>query len=186
MNVRARIIIIGRVQKAGYRDYVDENAFNLGLKGYVKNLADGTVEIVCEAEKQNIEKFVEKIKVRAYPIFVENVKVEYSKATDEFKQFDIIREENITEATYERMDAAARYMREMHKDLKGEIGSMHQDLKSELKGFREETNQQFTAMKTDYGKISVYMEKIIEGMAQDRKDFRDAIEKLANAIASRK
>ena len=123
--VRAKIIVSGRVQKAGYKDTVDEIAYNLGLKGYVKNLEDGTVEVVCEGEKKDIGGFVEKIKVREYPIFVESVKVKYSEETGEFKQFDIIHEKDITKATYERMDMAARYMRGMHTEMK----DMHHDLK---------------------------------------------------------
>jgi acylphosphatase len=43
MEKRAEIIISGRVQKTGFRDFVDEIAFNLDLNGYVKNLDNGTV-----------------------------------------------------------------------------------------------------------------------------------------------
>ena len=123
--IRATITISGRVQKAGYKDFVDETAFNLGLRGYVKNIKkDGTVKVVCEGKKETIKKFVDKIKIKQYPISVEDIKIRYSDATDEFKHFDIIREKNITEATYERMDMAARYMREMHHGLKEGQGSM--------------------------------------------------------------
>jgi len=35
----------------GYRDPVQYLARKMGLKGFIENLRDGTVRIVCEAEK---------------------------------------------------------------------------------------------------------------------------------------
>ncbi|MDI6917964.1 MAG: acylphosphatase [Thermoplasmatales archaeon] len=198
--IKARIIVSGRVQKAGYKDTVDEIAYYLGLKGYVKNLDDGTVEVVCEGEKENIEQFVEKIKVREYPIFVESVKVGYSEATGEFKHFDIIREKDITEATYERMDAAARYMRGMNKNLGEKIGnlgenlgekidSMHHDMNKSFKESDENINKNFNqlnetigtkfeSMDVKYGDIS----KTMREMHNDLKEMKDLFAKLVNHI----
>ena len=50
MKKRAEIKIWSG-SKAGFRDFIDEIAFDLNLDGYVKNLDDGTVEIVCEGEE---------------------------------------------------------------------------------------------------------------------------------------
>ena len=124
MEKRAEIILKGRVQKAGFRDYIDEVAFNLNLRGWVKNLDDGTVKVVCEGSSKDIEKFVDKIKIHEYPIRVEDAKVEYLPSTDEFNDFTIIREDDIVYATYERMDAAGRYMREMNQNLGGKLDIM--------------------------------------------------------------
>lgn len=71
MEKRAEIIIHGRVQKAGYRDFIDEIAFNLNLNGYVKNLSDGTVEVICEGKEDDIKEFLGKINIKQYPIRVE-------------------------------------------------------------------------------------------------------------------
>ena len=70
---QAHLIIKGRVQKAGYRDHIDEMAFNLDLTGYVKNLPDGSVEVVCEGEREKIEQFIDLIWIKQYPISVEAV-----------------------------------------------------------------------------------------------------------------
>ena len=96
-TVRAHLIIRGRVQKAGYRDYIDEVAFDLDLKGYVKNLPDRSVEVICEGEQEKIERFIDRIRIRQYPISVEDIEVDYSDATGEFRDFEIIREEDLTE-----------------------------------------------------------------------------------------
>jgi acylphosphatase len=121
MEKRAEIIVYGRVQKAGFRDFIDEIAFNLNLNGYVKNLDDGTVQIISEGKEDDIKELLEKINITQYPIRVEKIDVVYKKPTDEYRTFDVIREEDLTTATYERMDAAVRYMREMNSNLSQKI-----------------------------------------------------------------
>jgi acylphosphatase len=117
MEKCVEIVLSGRVQKAGFRDFIDEIAFNLNLNGYVKNLDDGTVQIICEGEDENIKELLKKVNITQYPIRVENIDVVYKRSTGEYKTFEIIREEDLTTATYERMDAAVRYMGEMNSNL---------------------------------------------------------------------
>src|SRR3989304_9267932 len=102
MEKKAEIILKGRVQKAGYRDFIDEVAFDLGLKGWVKNLEDGSVKVVCEGRIKDLEDFVNKIKIHEYPIRVDDAIIEYFPATREFEDFSIIREDDIVFAPYER------------------------------------------------------------------------------------
>jgi len=117
MEKCVEIVLSGRVQKAGFRDFIDEIAFNLNLNGYVKNFDDGTMQIICEGEDENIKELLKKVNITQYPIRVENIDVVYKKSTGEYRTFEIIREEDLTTATYERMDAAVRYMREMNSNL---------------------------------------------------------------------
>jgi acylphosphatase/uncharacterized protein YoxC len=117
MEKCVEIVLSGRVQKAGFRDFIDEIAFNLNLNGYVKNLDDGTVQIICEGEDENIKELLKKVNITQYPIRVENIDVVYKRSTGKYKTFEIIREEDLTTATYERMDTAVRYMREMNSNL---------------------------------------------------------------------
>ena len=42
-----RIIISGKVQHVYYRKFVSQALMRLGIQGYIKNLSDGTVEIVA-------------------------------------------------------------------------------------------------------------------------------------------
>ena len=45
---RAHLIVHGLVQGVFFRYNAKKEALNLGLKGYTKNLPDGTVEFVAE------------------------------------------------------------------------------------------------------------------------------------------
>ena len=42
-----RFFVVGRVQGVGYRYFVQELAQELGLRGYVRNLRDGRVEVLA-------------------------------------------------------------------------------------------------------------------------------------------
>jgi hypothetical protein len=71
------------------------------------------VQVICEGEDSCIEELLRKVYIVQYPIKVKNIDVVYKKLTGEYSTFDIIREEDITTATYERMDAFVMYMRKM-------------------------------------------------------------------------
>lgn len=55
MKKRVKFIVKGFVQGVGYRFFTYTNAIKLNLKGYVKNLYDGDVEIVLEGNEEDIE-----------------------------------------------------------------------------------------------------------------------------------
>ena len=122
MNVRATIAVEGTVQQVGYRDFVFELAVRAGLKGWVRNREDGSVEIVCEGPKGAIEQFAKNIRIEEPPILVDNLKINYGEATGEFRQFKIDWKANVNEAIMERMGTAARYLRELKTEVRG-VGS---------------------------------------------------------------
>jgi len=51
----------GRVQGIGFRYTVLNFAVQIGLKGWVKNLSDGRVEMVVQGDEVKIRKFIEEI-----------------------------------------------------------------------------------------------------------------------------
>ena len=61
---RAHFIASGRVQGVGFRDFVCRIGESIGLAGYAKNLADGTVEVVAEGEGAKIDELARRVSVR--------------------------------------------------------------------------------------------------------------------------
>ncbi len=47
VEVARRFVVRGRVQGVGFRYFVEKHAQRLDLRGYAKNLADGSVEVVA-------------------------------------------------------------------------------------------------------------------------------------------
>jgi acylphosphatase len=59
MIVRAhRLEIRGRVQGVGYRDAAVQMAFELGVRGWVRNRREGHVEVLVQGEPAALESFV--------------------------------------------------------------------------------------------------------------------------------
>jgi acylphosphatase len=60
-TVRKRYIVTGQVQDVGYRTLVKQKARKKRLIGVVRNLTDGTVEIICEGEPGALDDFLKDI-----------------------------------------------------------------------------------------------------------------------------
>jgi acylphosphatase len=52
---RLHILVSGRVQGVCYRQAAADEARELGLTGWVRNLLDGRVEIMIEGKRKNLE-----------------------------------------------------------------------------------------------------------------------------------
>jgi acylphosphatase len=58
-----RVVVRGRVQGVGYREFVYMRARFLGLRGYVRNLPDmRSVEVVAEGERDTLEQLLEHLR----------------------------------------------------------------------------------------------------------------------------
>jgi acylphosphatase len=55
-------LISGRVQGVGFRAFVEKNALRLQLSGWVRNLADGRVEVVARGESSLLNEFEVQLK----------------------------------------------------------------------------------------------------------------------------
>jgi acylphosphatase len=50
-----RFVVYGKVQGVFYRKFVAEKLRRLGVRGYVRNLPDGSVEVVVRATEEELE-----------------------------------------------------------------------------------------------------------------------------------
>lgn len=89
--VRAVILVTGRVQGVFYRASALEEAQRLGLTGWVRNLPDGGVEAVAEGPREAVEGFVAWCREGPPAARVDDVRVEWSAARDEFETFRMAR-----------------------------------------------------------------------------------------------
>jgi len=55
MDIRERWLVSGRVQRVGFRYHVYRAASRLGLRGDVRNLADGCVEVRVAGPREDVE-----------------------------------------------------------------------------------------------------------------------------------
>ncbi len=82
--------ISGRVQMVMYRDFAQRKARKFGVTGYVKNLPDGTVEVVAQGEKSALETLVAKLHRGSILARVDAVSVEWHTPTGKFDGFKIV------------------------------------------------------------------------------------------------
>jgi len=57
-----RYIVRGRVQGVGFRWFVDHEARQLGLAGWVRNNVDGTVETLAMGNEQQLATFLNRLR----------------------------------------------------------------------------------------------------------------------------
>lgn len=89
-KARLRILVSGRVQGIGYRNYVRRRAEGLGIGGWVRNLSDGTVEVLAEGESDKVEQLLD-VCSRGPPLAkVSNVEVRRETPKFEFAAFTVI------------------------------------------------------------------------------------------------
>ncbi|HPP66303.1 MAG TPA: acylphosphatase [bacterium] len=87
---RWHYMIRGNVQGVGFRWYATDIARKCRVYGWVKNLPDGAVEIVAEAESNVLESFTEKIKTGYLGSNISSMDIKKEPATGEFSQFQIL------------------------------------------------------------------------------------------------
>ncbi len=87
MDERIEALVSGRVQMVMYRDFMQRKASSLGLTGTVRNLSDGTVEVIAEGSRTALEKFIQKLRMGSILAHVEGVRVSWLPATGTFQKF---------------------------------------------------------------------------------------------------
>jgi acylphosphatase len=83
------IIVYGRVQGVGYRYFVIRVANRLHVRGWVKNMPDGTVKVVAEAPENDLEIFIDELKKEHSSAYIEKVNIIKSDNLENFKNFEV-------------------------------------------------------------------------------------------------
>ena len=88
-NVRAHVIISGRVQGVFFRMETLKAAQLYGIFGWVRNKADGTVEALFEGDKESVDSILKWCRKGSPPAKVEKTDVNWKNYTGEFDEFKI-------------------------------------------------------------------------------------------------
>lgn len=88
-RVRLHAIVSGHVQGVGFRYFARDKAQTLGAVGWVRNLQNGNVELIAEAERTKLEALVTDLKQGPRGSAVSNVELEWGAASNEFGEFSI-------------------------------------------------------------------------------------------------
>ncbi len=188
-NIRAELLVSGGVTKRGYRAVVEEKAIELGIKGNVRNLPDGNVKVVCEGEKENIEKFINAIDIKERFIKVVNIDKKFSKAVGKFKDFKIIREKGWREIG-ESTEAGAIYLRALWEDTNKNFDKMdikYGGISEKMNKFGEITSESVKTLKSiseKMGKFEESMSETIKTLREDRTEMKQIAGAIIEAIKS--
>ncbi len=86
---RLHAIVNGRVQGVGFRKFVWKKVRDTGVVGFVRNLPDGRVEVVAEADEGVLEEVLAVLRKGPFLARVDDVAVEYSEGRGEFVEFSV-------------------------------------------------------------------------------------------------
>jgi acylphosphatase len=89
--IRAHIIITGHVQGVGFRSSTVRRANQLNLKGWIRNLPNGSVEAIIEGDEETVDNLIRWCNRGPTMARVHEIKVNKTKGTNEFPYFFVRR-----------------------------------------------------------------------------------------------
>ena len=88
-RARLHLIVSGRVQGVGFRFSAYDEAKDLALAGWVRNVASGGVEIVAEGKRENLQMLAAWAHLGPPSAYVTAVREDWLDFTGEFTEFRI-------------------------------------------------------------------------------------------------
>lgn len=88
-EAHAHIVITGLVQGVWYRAFTERTARAVGLKGWVRNLPDGSVEAVMEGARAAIDAAILECRKGPPSSRVDNVDIRWEEPRGEFDSFNV-------------------------------------------------------------------------------------------------
>ena len=89
MKKSVRVYINGTVQGVFFRMFVKENAERYNVKGFVRNLEDGRIEVFLEGNVNEVNKMIELCKKGPKHAQIRNVEIKPERFQD-FKVFKVL------------------------------------------------------------------------------------------------
>lgn len=89
MKKAVRLYITGTVQGIFFRQFIKDNAERYNLRGFVRNLEDGRIEVFIEGDIENVDKMTEVCRKGPKHSQIKKVDIKEEKF-QEFKEFKIL------------------------------------------------------------------------------------------------
>ena len=89
MKKSVRLYIQGTVQGVFFRNFIKENAEKDDVRGFVRNLEDGRVEVFLEGNNENVDKMIELCKKGPKHSDIKKVE-EKPEVFQDFKNFKVL------------------------------------------------------------------------------------------------
>ncbi len=86
---RLHAVVHGDVQGVGYRYFVQRKAQQLGLQGWVRNNDDGTVELVAEGSREQLEQLKRALEEGPRLARVDRVETRWSNPAGGLSSFEL-------------------------------------------------------------------------------------------------
>ena len=83
-------LVTGKVQRVGFRAFVEDAVSTLGLFGYVKNNPDGSVTILAQGTPESLRELVEYLHEGSPLSEVDGVAVEWGTASKIYDEFIVL------------------------------------------------------------------------------------------------
>src|SRR5215470_18343498 len=84
-----RFLVRGRVQGVGFRWFVEREAHLLGVAGWVRNNADGAVEVLAQGTREQLSALRDRLQQGPRAARVDNVDESEANLTQDLKTFRI-------------------------------------------------------------------------------------------------
>lgn len=86
-QVRARILIEGRLHGLNFRYKTQQQAENLGLVGFVRNLSDGRIEIEAQGDESKVEQLLNWCQQEPHSNSIRNILFRYEEPNKGYTDF---------------------------------------------------------------------------------------------------
>jgi acylphosphatase len=158
--------IHGRVQRVGFRRFILDSAHDLGLNGYAKNVADGSIEVLVQGDEPSLQKFIDSIRHPQSPAEIKTIE-----------------EKNVL------VDPSMQGFRLLYGELGDELqegfGAMQSafsEYRSQFQGFSVETMGSFKLILEKYGEISAKMTTILETLTRESAETKQMLNESMKAL----
>lgn len=172
--------VYGRVQKVGFRRFVQELGQELGLAGFVKNEKNGTVTVFVQGQENTVKKFLEALKSPPPTAALRTIEAKETRPKPKLKYFEI---------SYGKLADELQEGFGAMQAIFQEYWSEFRDYRNEFRGYRNEFRDfrnEFQDYRNEFREFVKRMDefaervtKVLEVLVEESSKTREMLEIIA-------